>query len=73
MLKQNIISPSDSPWSAPIVVAKKKDGKFQFCVDYRQLNKVTIKDNFPLPQIDDLLDTFGDAKYFSTLNLTCIY
>jgi hypothetical protein len=73
MLKQNIISPSDSPWSAPVVVAKKKDGKFRFCVDYRQLNKVTIKDNFPLPRIDDLLDTFGDAKYFSTLDLTCGY
>ena len=73
MLKQNIISPSDSPWSAPVVVAKKKDGKFRFCVDYRQLNKVTIKDQFPLPRIDDLLDTFGKAKYFTTLDLTCGY
>jgi hypothetical protein len=73
MLKENIISPSDSPWSAPVVVAKKKNGKFRFCVDYRQLNQITIKDQYPLPRIDDLLDTFGKAKYFSTLDLTCGY
>ena len=73
MLKQKIISPSDSPWSAPVVVAKKKDGKFRFCIDYRQLNQVTIKDQYPLPRIDDLLDTFEKAKYFTTLDLTCEY
>ena len=73
MLKENIISPSDSPWSAPVVVAKKKNGKFRFCVDYRQLNQITIKDQYPLSRIDDLLDTFGKAKYFSTLDLTCGY
>ena len=73
MLKENIISPSDSPWSAPVVVAKKKNGKFRFCVDYRQLNQITIKDQYPLPRINDLLDTFGKAKYFSTLDLTCGY
>ena len=73
MLKQNIITPSDSPWSAPVVIAKKKDGKFRFCINYRQLNQITIKDSYPLPRIDDLLDAFGKAKYFTTLDLTCGY
>ena len=73
MLKQEIILPSESPWSAPVVIVKKKGGKLRFCIDYRQLNKVTKKDQFPLPRIDDLLDTFGKAKYFSTLDLASGY
>jgi len=73
MIKQDIISPSDSPWSAPVIVVKKKGGKLRFCVDYRQLNKVTIEDQFPLPRIDDLLDTIGKAKYFLTLDLASGY
>ena len=73
MLRQGIIKPSDSPWTAPVVVVKKKDEKLRFCVDYRQLNKVITKDQFPLPRIDDLLDTFGKAKYFSTLDLASGY
>ena len=73
MLRQGIIKPSDSPWTALVVVVKKKGGKLRFCVDYQQLNKVITKDQFPLPRIDDLLDILGKAKYFSTLDLASGY
>ena len=55
-LEQGFIRPSTSPWGAPILFVKKKDGSLRLCIDYRQLNKATIKNKYPLPRIDDLFD-----------------
>ena len=57
MLKQGLIERSRGPWASPVVLARKKNGKLRFCVDYRALNKVTKKDEYPLPRIEDMLDT----------------
>ena len=73
MLGQNLIRPSDSPWASPIVLVTKKDGTTRFCVDYGKLNDVTCKDAFPLPRIDESLDTLARAKYFCTLDLASGY
>ena len=73
MMDANIIRRSKSPWSFPIVVVDKKDGSKRFCVDFRQLNKITKTNSFPLPLIDDLLDQLGKAKYFTSLDLKSGY
>ena len=56
LLDKGFIRPSTSPWGAPVLFVKKKDGTFRLCIDYRELNKVTIKNKYPLPRIDDLFD-----------------
>lgn len=73
MLDQGVIQPSHSPWASPIVLVKKKDGSFRFCIDYRKLNEVTRKDAHPLPRVDDLLDALHGSQMFSTLDLRSGY
>ena len=73
MADRGVIRPSKSPWSSPIVLVGKKDGSTRFCVDYRKLNSVTRKDVYPLPRIDETLDTLGGAQYFTTLDLASGY
>ena len=73
MLERDIIEASCSPWASPIVLAKKTDGSTRFCLDYRKLNAVTIKDSYPLPRIDDTLDALVGSQWFSTLDLSSGY
>ena len=73
MLERDVIQPSSGPWAAPIVLVQKKDGTTRFCVDYRKLNNVTRKDAYPLPCIDDTLDTLVGSNWFSTLDLVSGY
>ena len=73
LLEKQFIRPSVSPWGAPVLLVKKKDGSFRLCVDYRQLNKFTIKNKYPLPRIDDLIDQLRGASIFSKINLRSGY
>jgi len=73
MQDTGVIEPSSSPWASPVVMVRKKDGTLRFCIDYRELNKVTKKDTYPLPHVDDLLDEIGSPRYISTLDLASGY
>ena len=69
-LEKGWIVPSKSPFGAPILFVKKKDGSLRMCIDYRALNKITVKNRYPLPRIDDLLDKLQGSKFFSSLDLS---
>ena len=73
MMEKKVISPSKSPWASPVVLVTKKDGSTRFCIDYRKVNEVTRKDAYPIPRVDDTLDTLAGSTWFSTLDLKSGY
>ena len=73
MLDQGVVEASQSPWASPIVLVQKNDGGVRFCVNYRDFNRTTKLDEFPLPRIDDILDQLTGSSHFSTLDLASGY
>ena len=70
---RGFIRPSISPWGAPVLFVRKKDGSLRMCINHRHLNKVTVKNRYPLPRIDDLFDQLQGASYFSKIDLRSDY
>jgi hypothetical protein len=69
LLEKGLIKPSVSPWGAPVLYALKEDGGIRMCLDYRALNKLTIKNKCPIPRIDEIFDRLQGAQYFTSLDL----
>lgn len=73
MLEMGVIEPSDSPWASPVVLVRKKDHSLRYCIDYRKLNEVTKRDSYPLPNMQDCLESLAGTKCFSTMDLSSGY
>ncbi|KAI3743707.1 hypothetical protein L1987_56771 [Smallanthus sonchifolius] len=73
LLDKGFIQPSSSPWGAPVLFVKKKDGTFRMCIYYRELNKVTVKNRYPLPRVDDLFDQLQGSTFYSKIDLRSVY
>nr|GFC16016.1 putative reverse transcriptase domain, ribonuclease H-like domain, aspartic peptidase domain protein [Tanacetum cinerariifolium] len=71
--EKGFIRPSSSPWGAPVLFVKKKDGSFRMCIDYRELNKLTVKNRYPLPRIDDLFDQLQGSSVYLKIDLRTGY
>ena len=70
---KGFIRPSHSPWGTPMLFVKKKDDSFRMCIDYREMNKLSIKNRYPLPRIDDLFDQLQGSRYFPKIDLRSGY
>ena len=73
MLRAGVIEPATSMWASPVVLVPKPDGSMRFCIDYRRLNTVKVRDSNPLPRMDECIDSLGDARIFSTLDCNSGY
>ena len=73
MLKANVIAPSNSEYASPVILVPKPDGSLRFCVDYRKLNSITVRDSYPMPRMDECIDSLGSATIFSTLDCNSGY
>jgi hypothetical protein len=73
MLAAKIIEPTSSPWLSNVLLVRKKDGRMRFCVYYRKLNELTVKDSYPLPRIDSCLESLRSSCFFSTVDLRSEY
>ncbi|GKF94177.1 hypothetical protein Tco_0283877, partial [Tanacetum coccineum] len=73
LFDKGFIRPSSSPWGAPVLFVKKKDGSLQMCIDYHELNKLTVKNRYPLPRIDDLFDQLQGSSVYSKIDLRSSY
>jgi Reverse transcriptase (RNA-dependent DNA polymerase) len=73
MLEMNVIEPSTSDWASPLVMVPNPDGTTRFCVDYRQVNAITRKDAYPMPRLDECINSLGKAKFFSTLDANSVF
>ena len=73
MVSQDVIQPSSSLWASPVVLVKKKNVSIRFCIDYCKLNVLTRKDAYPLPRVDDTLNTLASSKWFSAVDMLSGY